>query len=202
MYDYLRCHVDVDIAYSVILSHHTDVLLPLKFPHYPSAQALLSHISTTVLRVSSFDHHILQLEAESKALPDPIEHDHAKDGILSTLGSNSLQKVIVSLEYRKKSGRTIAERYTLSLHSGKVESLDNKPAQDRDKTGIDFGTTFNLGITQRQKENKEDVVLPHFSAQGMYSEDHLSGKGGSIEYTLEAEDDFDDEEDVDEDLLI
>ena len=187
----------------MILSHHTDILLPLKFPHYPSAQPLLSHISTTVLRVSSFGHYTLKVEADSKALPDPIEQDRARDGVISTLASNSSHKMVVALEYRKKSGRTIHERCTLNLTSGKVEPLDRKPKEvSRDTSGLDFGTTFNLGVTQRQKENKEDVVLPHFSAQGIYSGGAVSERGGDIEYTLEAEDDFDDEEDVDEDLLI
>jgi elongator complex protein 5 len=59
---------------------------------------------------------------------------------------------------------------------------------------VDFGTTFNLGVTERQMKSKEEVVLPHFGARG--------GSSGDIEYTLGVEDDFDDEEDVDEDLLI
>jgi elongator complex protein 5 len=123
--------------------------------------------------------------------------------VISTLVSNSSQQIVVALEYRKKSGRTIRERYTLNLTSGKVEPLDRKLAENsRDTSGLDFGTTFNLGITQRQKESKEDVVLPHFSAQGTYSGGDVSERSGDIEYTLETEDDFDDEEDVDEDLLI
>ena len=183
----------------MILSHHIDVVLPCKYPNYPSAQPLLSHVSTTVLRVSSFGHYILQLEAESRALPDPVEQDRTKDGIVSTLGSNSSQKLVIAVEYRKKSGRTISERYTLDLTSGKTSPLDYKVVDDHRDTGLDFGTTFNLGITQRQKESREDVVLPHFSAQGIFSG---AEGGGNIEYTLDAEDDFDDEEDVDEDLII
>jgi elongator complex protein 5 len=106
---------------------------------------------------------------------------------------------VIALEYRKKSGRTISERYILDLPSGKTSSLDYRAVDDHRETGLDFGTTFNLGVTQRQKENREDVVLPHFSAQGIFSGAEGSG---NIEYTLDAEDDFDDEEDVDEDLLI
>lgn len=186
-----------------MLSHRTDILLPLKFPHYPSAQPLLSHISTTVLRVSSFGHHTLKVEADSKALPDPIEQDRARDGVISILASNPSEQMIIALEYRKKSGRTIHERCTLNLTSGKLEPLDRKSAEDsRDTTGLDFGTTFNLSVTRRQKEIKEDVVLPHFSAQGIYSGGAVQETRGDIQYTLEAEDDFDDEEDVDEDLLI
>jgi hypothetical protein len=109
--------------------------------------------------------------------------------------------MIIALEYRRKSGRTITERYTLDIVTGQVELLDTKTTDEsQDSTGVDFGTTFNLGITQQQKQSKEDVVLPHFSAQGISV--GKDGEGGSIEYTLDAEDDFDDEDDVDEDLLI
>jgi elongator complex protein 5 len=163
----------------------------------------LSHISTTVLRLSSFGHHTLKVEADSKALPNPIEQDRARDGVISTLASNCSQQIIIALEYRKRSGRTISERHTVNLTSGKAEPLDRKPEEDsRDTRGLDFGTTFNLGMTQRQKESKEDVVLPHFSARRIFSGSAVSERSGDIEYTLEAEDDFDDEEDVDEDLLI
>ena len=156
-----------------------------------------------MLRISSFGHHALKLEADSRALPDPIEQDRARNGVVSTLGSNSSQKIIIALEYRKKSGRTINERYIINLTSSKVEPLDGKQSEySQDTRGLDFGTTFNLGITERQKENKKDVVLPHFSAQGIYLGDAVSERRSDIEYTLEPEDDFDDEEDVDEDLLI
>lgn len=191
------------IVYSAVLSHNTDVPLSPKYTHYPSAQPLLSHISTTVLRVMSFDNYLLRLEADSMALPDPVEQDRNKDGVVSTLGSNSLRRIVISLEYRRKTGRITMEKCIIHLDSGKVELLDTKVSED-DGLGavLDFGTTFNLGITQEQKKNKENVVLPHFSAQRGAGSDVGDKESASIEYTLEAEDDFDDEEDVDEDLLI
>lgn len=110
---------------------------------------------------------------------------------------------MIALEYRKKSGRTIKERYTFNIVSGKIESLDSKSTEDsHDMSALDFGTTFNLGITQRQKNDKENVVLPHFSAQGISPDPDQPETSWDIEYTLDVEDDFDDEEDVDEDLLI
>jgi elongator complex protein 5 len=149
---------------------------------------------------------MLKLEAESQALPDPVERDSATEGVVSPFGTNSPQRMIVSLEYRKKSGRTISEKCILNLLSSMVEPLRKESAGKSHASqagiGLDFGTTFNLGLTQRQKESKEDVVLPHFSAQGLPPTDKTRGNIGEIEYTLDAEDDFDDEEDVDEDLLI
>ena len=90
------------------------------------------------------------------------------------------------------------EKYNFSISSGQLGALvPSTTINAQDSSGIDFGTTFNLGISQRQKQDKEGVVLPHFVAQkeGQTEE-------GQIEYILDAEDDFDDEEDVDEDLLI
>ena len=190
------------IAYSVILSHHTDIPLPSKHSHYPSAQTLLSHISTTVFRVSSYVHHKIHLDTVARAFPNQVEQDSAKDGVILTLGSNSPLWMVIALEYRRKSGRAVTERYAFHIATGKVKLLDIKTTEDLQAgSGVDFGTTFNLGITEQQKKSKEDVVLPHFLAQGI-SEDLSGGGSSNIEYTLDSEDDFDDEEDVDEDLLI
>jgi Elongator subunit Iki1 len=106
------------------------------------------------------------------------------------------------LEYRKKSGRTIKETCTLDILSSKLSILNVQTLDDQAPSGVDFGTTFNLGMTDRQRESKEEVVLPHFSAQAHHSAAKASDSPAEIEYTLDAEDDFDDEEDVDEDLLI
>ena len=142
------------------------------------------------------------MEAESKALPDPVEQDRAIDGVVSAIGSNSSQRMVISVEFRKKSGRAISESFTLDIPSNKIDILHAPVEKGRqDGISLDFGTTFNLGMTQRQKKTKEDVVLPHFSAQGLPVDESREGVG-DIEYTLDAEDDFDDEEDVDEDLLV
>jgi elongator complex protein 5 len=143
------------------------------------------------------------MEAESKALPDPIEQDRTIDGVVSAIGSNTSQRMVISVEYRKKSGRTISESFTLDIPSGKIDILNTPVEKSRqDGISLDFGTTFNLGMTERQKKTKEDVVLPYFSAQGLPRDESHEDGVGDIEYTLDAEDDFDDEEDVDEDLLV
>jgi hypothetical protein len=74
--------------------------------------------------------------------------------------------------------------------------------EDHTPPGIDFGTAFDLSIMDRQKESKESVVLPHFSAQARQSGPNPSESAAEIECPLDANNDFDDEEDVDEDLLI
>ncbi|KAI0470822.1 histone acetylation protein 2 [Xylariaceae sp. FL0804] len=52
-------------------------------------------------------------------------------------------------------------------------------------------TTFDLGLTEKQRRDREGVVLPYFDAQ----HDVGAGEGGRILYEMGREDDFDDEED-------
>lgn len=60
----------------------------------------------------------------------------------------------------------------------------------------DAETTFSLGLTEKQKRDRDGVVLPYFDAQ---KEGGAAGpgEGGRILYEMGAEDreDFDDEED-------
>ncbi|KAF8427413.1 Elongator complex protein 5 [Tirmania nivea] len=54
-------------------------------------------------------------------------------------------------------------------------------------------TTFNLGLTEKQRKARDEVVLPYFDAQ---DEMGVSGGGGRILYMPEREaDDWDEEED-------
>ncbi|KAJ1329435.1 Elongator subunit Iki1 [Microdochium nivale] len=52
-------------------------------------------------------------------------------------------------------------------------------------------STFNLGLTDKQRRDREGIVLPYFDAQT----DIGAGEGGRILYEMGREDDFDDEED-------
>ena len=53
----------------------------------------------------------------------------------------------------------------------------------------DMDVTFELGITDRQRRDREGVVLPYYDAQ------KGGGEGGRILYDMGEEDDFDEEED-------
>ncbi|KAF1990187.1 hypothetical protein K402DRAFT_451744 [Aulographum hederae CBS 113979] len=52
--------------------------------------------------------------------------------------------------------------------------------------------TFNLSLTEKQRRDREGVVLPYFDAQ---DEMGGGGEGGRILYEMGREDDFDEEED-------
>ncbi len=84
---------------------------------------------------------------------------------------------------------TLLEDHPLYSHISAGEAT----ASDRDE---EPETTFSLGLTEKQKRDRENVVLPYFDAQ---KEGGAAGpgEGGRILYDMGEEDreDFDDEED-------
>ncbi|KAI8623844.1 Elongator complex protein 5 [Xylariaceae sp. FL1651] len=87
------------------------------------------------------------------------------------------------------------------ISPSKVYLLADHPAF-RDPTEAESGegggggedgpeSTFNLGLTEKQRRDREGIVLPYFDAQT----DIGAGEGGRILYEMGREDDFDDEED-------
>ncbi|ESZ94234.1 hypothetical protein SBOR_5368 [Sclerotinia borealis F-4128] len=129
-------------------------------------------------------------------------------------------EIVLTLELRRKSGRGIRETfiYTPPPHFtaspttkdlGTIQLLDehasfaapeisdhlsaqNDGKGDGDE-GLEGDVTFNLGLTEKQKRDRENVVLPYFDAQ----KEGGIGSGGKILYEMGTEDreDFDDEED-------
>jgi len=112
-----------------------------------------------------------------------------------------MEGVVLEVEHRRKSGRGVREWYYLPLSSspareegGGIMLLEDHPLfQHADAAGEvkeEAGTTFELGLTEKQRRDREDVVLPYFDAQV-----GGAGQGGRILYDLGREDDFDEEED-------
>lgn len=126
--------------------------------------------------------------------------------------------VVIDMELRRRSGRTVTEKFILTPQrtpgrtptptlssSPKIVLLTDhamfSPSTDADeegKTGQDGHgedeqpeSTFNLGLTEKQRKDREGIVLPYFDAQT----DIGAGEGGRILYEMGREDDFDDEED-------
>jgi elongator complex protein 5 len=129
--------------------------------------------------------------------------------------------VVVEMELRRRSGRGVKEvfvltttsKHTKSLAStgptraglnAKVSLLDDHPLYaPPDVGGVDgriggegedegLGeTTFSLGLTEKQRIDREGVVLPYFDAQSGEG----VGEGGRILYEMDRGDDFDEEED-------
>lgn len=107
---------------------------------------------------------------------------------------------VIEMELRRRSGRTVNEKFILvpSTRAGKVILLTDHPMfaatveESQDGAGEEEPeSTFNLGLTDKQRKDREGIVLPYFDAQT----DIGAGEGGRILYEMGREDDFDDEED-------
>jgi elongator complex protein 5 len=123
--------------------------------------------------------------------------------------------VVVEMEMRRRSGRAVAERFVLTPKGGSgskdreagwvIVLMADHPAFRKPVLGGDAGSeggedeedgggmqaTFNLGLTEKQRRDREGVVLPYFDAQLEVG----GGEGGRILYEMGREDDFDEEED-------
>lgn len=135
---------------------------------------------------------------------------HGKDG----KGSEE-EGVMVEMEVRRKSGRGVREVFVLqpgdplarsaSAQLSKITLLDDHPSYSppeditpapRAEEDEVVETTFSLGLTDKQRKDREGIVLPYFDAQ-KDGGSQGPGDGGRILYDMGAEDreDFDDEED-------
>ena len=140
--------------------------------------------------------------AKEKSRPDPLfGTDEGKEGVLVGVGANDKRGCVVEMEYRRKSGRGVEEWFFLPEvnGSGGVVLLEDQELYRRsdDREGRSDGVearvelaTFELGLTAKQRRDREGVVLPYFDAQK-----GEGGGGGRILYDMGVEDDFDEEED-------
>ncbi|TGJ81968.1 hypothetical protein E0Z10_g6810 [Xylaria hypoxylon] len=136
-------------------------------------------------------------------------------GQSTSAGTGATQGLVLEMELRRRSGRAAAETFVLvpspipiskpvettrlALAPSKLYLLSDHPAfLDPEAASAQGGggedepeSTFNLGLTDKQRRDREGIVLPYFDAQT----DIGAGEGGRILYDMGREDDFDDEED-------
>ncbi|KAK6507015.1 hypothetical protein TWF481_005469 [Arthrobotrys musiformis] len=185
----------------------------------PNPLELLKYLCTTLITVYSPSHTFTQKRALDKSLPPPnFGLDEGVEGSLTSLGSNTgwcetcgvnekSRGLIYELEHRRMSGRAMSEWFFLLCHAPSKKSkerlilLEDHPAYNPTIVEVpsanggggsveDNDLTFSLGLTAKQKSDRDGVVLPYFDAQ---SEE--GGTGGRILYVPGREDDWDDEED-------
>jgi len=207
-------------AASVVAVYHTDVPLTLgkDFGEYePHPLTVLCHLATAILRVSNLYQAIERRKAQNRSQEEPgWGLDESQEGVLIGLQSNEhgdhARGIVLDMELRRRSGRAVSERFVLRpgkqeasrLGMGEVILLADHPlfaspadpgqAASEGGKGADnesMETTFNLGLTDKQRRDRDGVVLPYFDAQT----DIGAGEGGRILYEMGREDDFDDEED-------
>ena len=201
----------------MVAVYHTDV--PLVSPktaneYDPHPLTLLTHLATAVFRVSSLFQELERRRAQNRSLPEPEWGlDEGREGVLVGLKLDETEStasaLVVEMEMRRRSGRAVAEKFILTPRAagttprtGTVSLLSDHPlfsppsdvegGVGAEGTGEDeMDTTFNLGLTEKQRRDREGIVLPYFDAQT----DIGAGEGGRILYEMGREDDFDEEED-------
>lgn len=204
---------------SLVAVYHTDVplVLPRTVSEYePHPLTVLSHLATSILRLSSLRQEIERQKARNRSIQEPEwglreEREGVLIGLKGETKSEDYRGVVVEMEVRRRSGRAMTEKFfllplagtTSSAASGKGSKTfllsehpvfatpDSAGANGRAEEEEEPESTFNLGLTEKQRRDREGIVLPYFDAQT----DIGAGEGGRILYEMGREDDFDDEED-------
>ncbi len=182
----------------------------------PSPLTLLRYLATTILTTLPLSHEIVRKTARDRSLAEPtFGLAEGIEGVIAGVGANDNGNgMVVAMESRRKSGRSVREMFALlspssrrsrasrSTAEGFICLRDYSPYRASERSvvehdqsqqqGDDLESTFNLGLSQKQLRDREKVVLPYFDAQ---QTEGGVGEGGRILYQMGAEDDFDDEED-------
>lgn len=183
----------------------------------PQPLDLFKYMATTVIVCKSFAHVLAAKAARERSLPEPTHGLlQGAEGVVQCLNANDQRGIVIEAEFRRKSGRPESEMYFLraarrsdynappagvafgTLRQEFVTLLTQVPAYSNSEiTGLinaasnEMESTFNLGLTDKQKQARDSVVLPYFDAQ----KGEGAGEGGRILYDMGEEDDFDEEED-------
>ncbi|KAH6686195.1 histone acetylation protein 2 [Plectosphaerella plurivora] len=200
---------------SLVGVYHTDVpvILPRTVSEYePHPFTVLCHLATAILRLSSLRQEIERQKARNRSLQEPEWGLHeGREGVLAGLKgetrSDDYRGAVIDMELRRRSGRAVTEKFFLLPVRGtgtnrgpsRLGLLGDHPAFQVPGDGGAGGaegeeepeSTFSMGLTEKQKRDREGIVLPYFDAQT----DIGAGEGGRILYEMGREDDFDDEED-------
>lgn len=201
-------------AISLLSVYHVDVpiVLPRTWNEYePHPFTLLCHLATSILRVSNLQQEIERQRARNRSLVEPewgLRED--REGVIIGLHDKTIPikpedqgGIVIDMELRRRSGRTVTEKFILtpspSTKTGRVclrtdhymFAAPVEEGQDGAEGEEEPESTFNLGLTEKQRKDREGIVLPYFDAQT----DIGAGEGGRILYEMTREDDFDEEED-------
>jgi elongator complex protein 5 len=205
---------------SLVAVCHSDVPPSVTLPYTPNPTELMSYLATTIIRLHSIQTLLAQKEARERSVVAPsFGLEQGAEGVVIGLVPSAKrlqpgdQGSVLELEHRRKSGRGVHEWYVLPEPAARrpagtttqgfrevVILLDDHPLfQSIPSEAVPSSedlpeTTFELGLTDRQRQERNGVVLPYFDAQKADSQGG-GGDGGRILYDMGVEDDFDDEED-------
>ncbi|KAJ5936083.1 Histone acetylation protein 2 [Penicillium verhagenii] len=196
---------------SLVVNYHQDISgCAPQNPYLPSPSSVLTYLATSIITLHSFSHILAQKAARDRSLAAPVFGlEEEQDGVLlgrldKLVGTGAAEGIVLELEHRRKSGRGVLEwyllppasRYPVTQVKEIVTLLDdnilyNPPMESHFDVDEEPQSTFELGLTDRQRRDREGVVLPYFDAQ----HGDGPGEGGRILYDMGEEDDFDEEED-------
>ncbi|KAK9468769.1 Elongator complex protein 5 [Lipomyces arxii] len=157
----------------VAVSHLDDDDRRLVSSYAPKSSTQLQYLATTIIKIMS------------KSNIDMEE----SDTFLLPIGSNS-PSCLLEFTHRRKSGRAVEGRFDFDFNKHTVTlkpTVADKTAPDQDEL-VKGLTTFNIGLTDKQKIARDNVELPYLKAQ----QDETGG--GAIVYEFEKEDDYDEED--------
>lgn len=210
--------VVVEFASNLIGVYHQDQVhvQDVQNAYYPPPVDVFKYMATAVITCKSFAHVLEAKAAKERSLPEPTHGLlQGAEGIVQSLDANDDRGIVLEAEFRRRSGRSESETYFLrtardsdynsptaglavgTLKQEFITLLDMVPeyagqaaTTQSTSAGSEIESTFNLGLTDKQKLAREGIVLPYFDAQK-----GEGGEGGRILYDMGAEDDFDEEED-------
>ncbi|KAL1796136.1 hypothetical protein ACET3X_006360 [Alternaria dauci] len=205
-------------ASTLVGVYHTDMLdAAPESPYAPQPLELVKYMATSIITCKSFAHCLAAKAARQRSLPEPTRGLlQGAEGIVQSLDANDHRGIVLEAEFRRKSGRPEGETYFLraprdsdyhaplpGMPAGTLKTeyvvlldqvagyADQSVVDAVNAAGQEVESTFNLGLTEKQKQAREGVVLPYFDAQ----KGEGAGEGGRILYDMGSEDDFDEEED-------
>ncbi|KAH8845929.1 hypothetical protein MCOR27_001115 [Pyricularia oryzae] len=184
----------------------------------PEPLTVLRHLATAVFRVSNLYQAVEINKARNRSEQEPEWGlREGREGVLigmqGAIAGDSSGGIVLEMEMRRRSGRAASEKFVLvppaipsrqgtnalasvnllSDHPAFATPLAEGDANASTPAGAEeeMETTFNLGLTEKQRQDRDGIVLPYFDAQTEIG----GGEGGRILYEMGREDDFDDEED-------
>ncbi|KAF2710734.1 hypothetical protein K504DRAFT_465791 [Pleomassaria siparia CBS 279.74] len=186
--------------------------------YVPQSLDVIKYMATTVITCNSFAHMLAKKAAKERSLAEPTHGLlQGAEGIVESLGGNDHRGIVLEAEFRRKSGRPESETFFLrparvsdynepiedmivgTLKKEFIVLLDQVPEYGNEAimgsinaAANEIESTMNLGLTDKQKEAREGVILPYTDAQ---NNEGAAGEGGRILYDMGEEDDFDEEED-------
>jgi elongator complex protein 5 len=191
---------------SILALCHNDIPLTPHDWYAPHPMTYLRYVATTIITTHSLPQIIAAKEAQDRCVAAPRWGlaERVPGALVGRRpkGSAGPPATVLEMEHRRRSGRAVRDWFVVehggAAGRGAVARLEDHPAYPRPDVEGDGGadtagpeTTFNLGLSEKERRDREGVRLPYMDAQ----REGGIGEGGRILYDMGVEDDFDDEED-------